>query len=100
MEKRDMKELKEFIEGMMDLSLCFAEVFKDGIQFKDFMSLWEMLGKNPAIKRKFERAIEGYQNIPAEIKDLDAMEGVELASCLITFMPKLIRVLSQEDEKK
>jgi len=91
MEKQHgIRETKEMVTALMELSVCLIDVFKDGIQITDAMELWEKIGQDPVMKKKFAAALDGYRSIPAEIKDLDAAEGVELATCLLMYIPKIL----------
>jgi len=95
-EKLGVKETKELLEGVLELSLVLISVFKDGVQLQDAMELWDKLGKDPLVKAKFQSAFEGYKSIAVEMKDLDAYEGVELASCLLAFLPRLLESLKEK----
>lgn len=86
-----IKESKEALEGMMELSICLVEVFKDGLQFSDIMDLWEKLKNDPLVSAKLAAAYEGYQKVPDELNDLNIDESFELGACALQYMPKLIK---------
>jgi len=94
--KTGIKETKELMTGMMELSLVLLEVFKDGVQYTDAIDLWNKIGKDEALKAKFEAAFVGYKKIPSELSDLDVYESVELTTCLIAFIPKFIESLQKK----
>ncbi len=99
-EKHGIKETKELVDGLLELSLCLIGVFKDGAQLQDAMELWNKIGKDEILKVKFQNAFDGYKKIPAEVKDMDAFEGVELASVLLAFVPRLLGELKSKDLEK
>lgn len=96
MNKSGIKESKELMSGLLELSLVLIDVFKDGVQAKDAIELWYRIGKDEVLKDKFEAAFEGYKKIPSELNDLDVYESVELMQCLITFVPKFIESLQKK----
>ena len=101
MEKMEMgiKESKEALEGMMELSICMMEVFKDGMQLSDAMELWDKLKNDPSVSAKMMMAYEGYKKIPSEMKDLDIAEGIQLAMCVMQRVPDMIKVFQEKKEE-
>lgn len=83
-----VKETKEALIGINELSLCIAERLKDGVGVDDIMAIWEKLGNDPAFKQKLADAIDGYSKIPAEVGDIDVNEGIELAGVQLNYLPK------------
>lgn len=90
MEKHGINETKELFEALMEMSLVLIDLFKDGVQFKDSIELFQKISSDPVLRAQLVAAYEGYQKIPAEIKDLDAVEGVSLSTCLLTYIPKIL----------
>lgn len=78
-EKLGIQESKEAIDGAVELSKFVIQRGKDGIGIDDAAALVSKLLSDAEFKAKLEDAVRGAQNIPAEIKDLDFSEGVELA---------------------
>ena len=91
-----VKESKEMLIGLNELSLLLLKKFKDGVQFNDFTEMYSQLQNDPEFKIKIEAAYENYQVIPEEIKDIDGGEGLELASVQLEYTPKLINEFKKE----
>jgi hypothetical protein len=85
-----IKETKELILAVNVLSLYLVKVFKDGVQFSDFTDLYSKVMSDEAFKQKMLDAYRGVKEIPAELKDLDAREIIELTSLQLSFLPEII----------
>ena len=77
-EKVGIKETKEVLEGINTIAEEIISVAKDGIQIKDAAQIVEDLITKPEFKQKLVNMVEGINKVPAELKDLDLMEGVDL----------------------
>jgi hypothetical protein len=77
-EKVGIKESKEAIDGSVEIAKFVISRAKDGIGIDDASALVMKLLADEAFKAKLQSAIEGIQLVPAEFKDLDFSEGVEL----------------------
>lgn len=95
MDHKGINETKELLEALMELSLILIDVFKDGVQIKDSVELFQKISSDPVLKAQLKAAYEGYQKIPDEIKDLDAVEGVSLSTCLLSYIPKILEHLKK-----
>lgn len=78
MEKLGIKETKEVLDGLTDIGAFIIEKAKDGIQPQDGVDLVTKIILDPEFKIKMDAMVSGIQHVPAEIKDLDISEGVEL----------------------
>lgn len=85
-----VKETSEALRGVNEISLFLVQRFKDGLGFDDATAMWEKLKDDEAFKLKVKQGYEGYKLIPAEFKDLDAGEGLELASVQLEYVPKFV----------
>lgn len=91
-----IKETKEALIGVNEVSLCLAEKFKDGIQFTDFTEFYAKVTTDADFKGKIEAAYENYKAIPEEIKDVDAGEACELLAVQLDYTPKFLDVFSKQ----
>lgn len=91
-----IKETKEMIIGVNELGLVLMNGFKDGIQFSDFAAFWSHYRNDTAFQLALKAAWDNYQAIPAEIKDIDVGEGLELAAVQLEYVPKLVDALKKE----
>jgi hypothetical protein len=94
-EKLGIKETKEALIGINELAVAIAGALKDGLQVGDAAYLWAKLQSDPAMSAKLMAAYEGASKIPAEVKDLDLGEGIELLSVQASYVPKLVAALSK-----
>jgi hypothetical protein len=92
-EKLGIKETKEAIVGINEVSLLLVSRFKDGIQVGDFVAFWASFQNDPEFKAKLQTAYEGYNNIPDEVKDISLAEASELISLEVQYVPKLVKAL-------
>lgn len=88
--EKGIKETKEALKGINELSLCLIKSFKDGVQTSDFMELFVKLQTDEDFKKALTDAADGIKEVPAEISDISMAEGVELAMVQIQYLPKLI----------
>lgn len=95
--KEGIKETKEMVVGLNALSLLLINKFKDGVQFTDFTEMYAHLQTDKDFEEKLKEAYDNYQAIPVEVKDIDAGEGLELASVQLEYVPKILDGLKKED---
>lgn len=75
MEPKSIKELKELLEGLKLLAVTAKKISADGkINVDDLSSIVE-LGMQMGT---LAAAVEGIDQVPAELKDLDEAEVIEL----------------------
>ena len=86
----DIKETREALVGVLELSLYLTTRFKDGIDFGDAVDIWNKLSADDDFTAKLKAAYDGYDGIKAETKDLDASEITELIIVSATYIPKFI----------
>lgn len=94
--KHGISETKELVEGVMEISLRLIDIFKDGLDVSDAAKIWDMVRNDEVLKSKIVKAYEGHKKIPAEIADADSYEVVELMSCLLVFIPKIMDALKKD----
>jgi len=92
-----VEEVKEALVGINELGLLMVLRFKDGLDFGDFGAILDKWKNDPEFKAKMEAAYTGYDKIPAEFKDIDAGEGIELAAEQVGYLPKLIEAFKKEE---
>ena len=91
-EKKDIKEMKEMMVGLMEMALMMAELFKDGVQAEDFMQMFMKLKDDP----RYLEAFKGMKEIPAEAKDIDLQEGMELVMMMMPYIPRMIDAMKKK----
>lgn len=85
-EKLGVKELKEALIAAAALAVKLIKLSKDGLDLKDVAALMA----DQELQGFLGAAIDGASKIPAEAKDLDLLDGVELAEAIV---PVLIQGL-------
>lgn len=90
-----VKELKEAIEAILEISLKIGSVLKDGYQPSDLGAIFELFSKDSEMKNKIALAYDGISKIGGEVKDLEIAEGVEIAIALIQYVPKFIEMFKK-----
>lgn len=91
-EKFGIKETKEAICGILELSLAIAGVLRDGAQVTDLGTLLALFRESSEFKAKLEAAVQGSAKVPAEVSDLHLKEGLELTTEVIAFIPRFVDV--------
>jgi hypothetical protein len=92
----EIKETKDALIAVNILSIFLIEQFRDGFQMSDFMDLYAKITTDDAFKTRMMDAYIGISAIPAELKDLDVKESIELTSLQLSFLPKIIDVLKKK----
>lgn len=90
-----IKETKEAVDALLDLSLEIAKLSKDGVTLSDATLLFAKMQEEP-LKSKLALAVENAKAIPSEVKDIQLSEAIELG---LMAMPKIVK-LAQEISKK
>ncbi len=90
-----IKETNDCLLAVNKVGLLIAQKLKDGIQLQDGVDVAEALFKDGEIKSAIAEARKNIEQVPAEIKDIDLMEGMTLAQTQISFVPQFINVLKK-----
>lgn len=92
-QKLGIKETKEVLDGLNVVAEEIISVAKDGIQVKDAAQIVEDLLLKPEFKSKLIAAVDNIKAVPAELKDLDLVEGVELVKFEYDGVERIIKAL-------
>lgn len=98
MSKHGIAETQEMITGLMEVTLVMIEVFKDGAQVTDIMLLWQKIGNDPQMRKYLAESFEGYKKIPAEIKDIDPAEAVQMVTMMAMYVPRILDALKKHQK--
>lgn len=94
-EKLDIKETVEAVDGFFALTLFIASRLKDGAGVDDAIALFTKASTDAEFKAVIEKAYDGKEKIPAEVKDIDLMEGVVLGKKALEFVPQLLEAIKK-----
>ena len=81
-------ETKETLLALLTLGKFVALRAKDGLDLGDAVALVEKFVLDAEFKSVLEAGVKGLDAIPAELKDIEAGEALELAALLIDAMRK------------
>ena len=95
-----IKETKEALIASNEIAVFCAKRFKDGVQFEDFTAFYKAFTEDEEFKAKLQDGWENGKQIPAEVKDIDLQEGIELTMVQIQYVPKFIEALKKEEVKE
>jgi len=90
-----IKETKEALVAINEVSILLCERFKDGIDVGDAVAIWDKIKEDEEFKAKMLAAYENYKLIPEEIKDIDFKEGSELVIMQIGYVTSILEALKK-----
>ena len=91
MEQVGIKETQEMLVGVNEVSLELISLLKDGFQpGADIAQFVADLQTKPDFLAKLKAAGDAANQIPAEMKDLSLVEGMQLLMVQAQYVPKLI----------
>lgn len=90
-----IKELKDVLEAILEMSVKIAAVLKDGYQPSDLGLIFDLFTKDDEMKNKIAAAYDGISKVGGEIGDLDIYEGIELSISLMKYVPKFVDALKK-----
>ncbi len=88
--KHGIDETKELMTGVFALATMFIDVFKDGVQFMDAVTIVRRLMDDP----RYVEAIKGIEKVPAEAMDIDGEEFWDLLKHGMTLSEDMVRELT------
>lgn len=90
-----IQETKEVLIAANELALVVVKHVKDGVSVSDVPAIVSELIGNDAFKLALVDAVKGIVNVPAEIKDIDLTEGMELGKVQLSYVPKFLEALKK-----
>jgi len=89
--QKGIKESQEMLAAILEVAVVLGPILRDGFQAgQDLAAIFAQLSSNDALKSKIAAAVDKANEVPAELKDLDLNEGLQL---LIVAVPEIQRVL-------
>lgn len=87
----DIKGTTELVKAANGLALEMIKLLKDGAQTSDVtVFLSDLMTDSEGLKSALVAAYNDVKGIPAELKDIDYLEGLELAKIQLEYIPKII----------
>jgi hypothetical protein len=91
-----INETKELLVAVDELALFLISVLKDGFKAsEDIPAIIAKLSKDEEFVAVMKKAVEGIANVPAEIKDLQIEEVVELVQLELAYVPKFLNAIKK-----
>lgn len=94
-EKVGINETKEALVAVNEIALHIVKLLKDGFQASDVVAFFDVLKNDPEFSAKLLAGFNGIGKVPAEIKDIDINEGMDLLMCQVGFVPKFLEALKK-----
>lgn len=89
-----IQETKEVIEAVGEVGALLTSHLKDGFQLgTDIVAFMADVIARPTVRAALEKAADNISKVPAEIKDVDASEGLQLAKASLEAGEKIINAL-------
>ncbi len=93
--KLGIKETKEALIGANKLSVLMMRRLKDDVGIDDAIAIYDKLKTDTEFRQTLVDAYQGIEKVPAEVKDLDLNEAVELIGVQVSYVPKMIEALKK-----
>ena len=90
-----IKETKDVIIAVNELALVIIKHVRDGFQVTDIVAVITELIGTDSFKTAIADAVSNIAQVPAEIKDIDLIEGGELAICQAMYLPRILEALKK-----
>lgn len=90
-----MKNTKELAVGFIALSAVLAESFKDGVQMADLAQIFAKIQAEPELQAKLVAAYADIELVKEELKDVSAVEVVEVVSAALPEIMKLLQAIKK-----
>lgn len=87
-----IKDTKEAIIGLVVLGVYIAKRAKDGINSDDAADFAQKMLTDSEFREKLQAAIDGFDNIPDELKHIGFAQVLDLA----TVIPEIVSILSEK----
>lgn len=88
-----IKETNEILIAGNEVGVLAVKRLKDGFQFDDFQAFYEAFVNDADFKAKLQAGWENMGEVPAELKDIDLVEGGQLIMTQVSYVPKYLEAL-------
>jgi hypothetical protein len=90
-----MKQSKELVVGFIALSALLAESFKDGVQVADLAAIFAKIQADQELQAKLVAAYQDIELVKEEMKDVSAVEVVEVLAAALPEIMKLLQAVKK-----
>jgi chaperonin GroEL (HSP60 family) len=96
MEKLGTKETQEAMSALLKVTAVMAKHLKDGAQLNDFAKVYADIMADEALKLALQKGYEDVKMVPAELKDLELVEGFQLFAALVPDLMAMVEALKKQ----
>jgi hypothetical protein len=89
-EKLGVKETREFLVAVNEITIFLIERFADGVSLEDFAAIYKKITKDESFISKMAAAYDNYVAIPNEMDDLDLYETLDLTKMQLDYIPLIV----------
>lgn len=89
-----IKETKELLVGVNELSIVLIKQLKDGVQFNDAVELWLKIQADADFRTKLSLAIENVKAVPTEFKESTLQDKLDLIQIELNYIPLIVTSLN------
>jgi hypothetical protein len=93
LEVEGVKETKEALVALNELTLQMIKSFKSGLTLDSFATFWVNLQNDAELKNKLEAAYENYKVIPEELNNLTVLDSMDLLITQLDYFKKIVVTL-------
>lgn len=91
-----MKETKELVVGLLKVAVLLADVLKDGAQVQDVAAVIAKIQGDEVLKAALLAAYNDIELVKEEMKDIDAVKGLEVAMAALPEIAALIKAVAKK----
>ena len=89
-----IKETRELLVGINELSIVLIKQLKDGVQFNDVVELWTKIQADADFRTKLTLAIENVKAVPTEFKESTLQDKLDLIQTELNYIPLIVATLN------
>jgi hypothetical protein len=91
-----MKETKEAVIAINELSILLCEKLKDGFQLTDDVSaIFQKFSTDAEFMEKVKAGYKDIALVPTELKAADLSSSIELVTIQVGYLPKIVEALKK-----
>ena len=91
-----IKETKELLVGVNELSIFLISRLRDGLDTGDFVAFYKKITEDDKFVDFMKVAYQDIGKVPEELGDIDLFEGFELSKLQLEYVPKILEALGKK----
>jgi len=99
--KLGIDETKEVLVAVNQIAIFLLLILLDGLQvFKDVRAIIAKLKDDDDFRIVLQNAVDNIKAVPAEVRDLDAGEIIQLSGIQLEYLPKILAAVKRASAAK